>query len=166
MGSPKWRSPHPRSVRRYKSNVGSNPAPAIQPFRPLIDGLSRHRFANYLPFYYMNKSQYQIYLKSEHWQRVRGMRLQFSGFRCEHCGCRVTLQVHHLTYARIHREQLADLIVLCDRCHSTIEESIRERSHSRKAKAVHLRRYTHKMLLSAGISMHQHRTRKEINGLV
>jgi 5-methylcytosine-specific restriction endonuclease McrA len=113
----------------------------------------------------MNKTQYSAYLQSDHWQRVRTRRLNFARFRCEHCGYHATLQVHHLTYARIRQESQADLIVLCDRCHRTIEEIIGDRLHSRKGKAVALRRYTHKRLRLAGIPMVFHATGKQIDGM-
>jgi len=71
-----------------------------------------------------NSQQYQEYLKSEQWQIKRSVALQQAEFMCEHCGDTSKLEVHHKTYERLYKERLADLEVLCSRCH---ERADRER---------------------------------------
>lgn len=67
----------------------------------------------------MNAKQqwYQDYLQSDHWRDLRGAKLLEAGFRCQKCGKKSQLQVHHKTYERVSREKLSDLEVLCDPCH-------------------------------------------------
>lgn len=61
--------------------------------------------------------KYLQYLASPAWARKR--RLVFIRDRgiCQACMYGRAEHVHHLTYARIFREDLEDLISLCDYCH-------------------------------------------------
>jgi 5-methylcytosine-specific restriction endonuclease McrA len=61
---------------------------------------------------------YETYLHSAEWKSIRGQVLARDGYRCQSCGARTGLQIHHLTYERRGREALGDLTVLCDACHS------------------------------------------------
>jgi len=58
------------------------------------------------------------YLKSDHWQRVRKAKLKQAGYRCEKCGAKERLDIHHLTYARLGHERMSDLKTLCRGCHT------------------------------------------------
>ena len=49
---------------------------------------------------------------------VKIRKLNAVGHRCENCDERSSLQVHHLTYARLGREIDEDLVVLCRMCHA------------------------------------------------
>lgn len=69
-------------------------------------------------------TNYQQYIQSEQWQSIRRRKLTQCAYRCEHCGDNDTLNVHHLTYARVYREELEDLMVLCYRCHASVEAII------------------------------------------
>lgn len=62
---------------------------------------------------------YKSYMNSGNWRRKRSLKLEQAGHRCEACGRRQAkgLHVHHLTYARLGNERLADLAVLCKDCH-------------------------------------------------
>ena len=52
--------------------------------------------------------------------------LEAAGYECQRCGAvDVELQVHHLTYARLGREDWEDLKVVCSPCHA-IEDRERE----------------------------------------
>lgn len=61
---------------------------------------------------------YKEYLSSPHWQHMRQMALERSGHRCQLCGYRGNLKVHHNTYQNRGHEELTDLVVLCGKCHS------------------------------------------------
>lgn len=125
-------------------------------------------FCSFPPFSFysiMNKAQYAQYLKTDHWQRVRIRRIKIAEFRCEHCGGDGLLEVHHLTYARIRKEQMADLMALCSRCHRLIEDSIRESGHTRRASAKSLRRFTHKRLKKMGVPMFNSRPMRAVTGM-
>lgn len=65
---------------------------------------------------------YNSYLLSEAWNEKRTMRLKLSGWKCEACGAKQLLQVHHLTYERIFQEPMEDLMVLCRIHHEAAEE--------------------------------------------
>lgn len=62
---------------------------------------------------------YDEYLKTDHWQRLRSLKLTEALNACQVCNCSDgRLEVHHRTYDRRGAEWMQDLTVLCDRCHS------------------------------------------------
>ncbi|MEM7019159.1 MAG: HNH endonuclease [Pseudomonadota bacterium] len=63
------------------------------------------------------KNPYQRYLASTAWKVKRRAAVFRDGAQCRHCGSRHKLQVHHLTYKRLGRELMDDLITLCNACH-------------------------------------------------
>lgn len=65
----------------------------------------------------MNKSQYKEYLASRKWAVLREKVRFRSGNKCERCLLGNHDATHHLTYERIGKEDLEDLIALCDNCH-------------------------------------------------
>jgi hypothetical protein len=69
-------------------------------------------------------SDYIDYLQSEAWQKKRMQRLAIAKFRCAACGSNDRMQVHHLTYARIFNEDMADLLPLCHLHHKAAEEMV------------------------------------------
>lgn len=69
-------------------------------------------------------NDYVEYLQSKEWNRRRSQRLILSNNRCEACGKRKRLHVHHLTYKNVFHETMDDLMTLCDICHTAIEAAI------------------------------------------
>lgn len=66
--------------------------------------------------------EYSLYLQSPEWQKKRTERLKIDNFKCAVCGRPMDLQVHHLNYYNIGRENVyTDLITLCKFCHTDIE---------------------------------------------
>lgn len=65
----------------------------------------------------LRRLPYAEYLKTAHWQRVRGLALEQAGHACDLCGHGERLEVHHRTYERLGFERQSDLIVLCHECH-------------------------------------------------
>lgn len=63
----------------------------------------------------MNK-EYIKYLKSDTWKQKRINILRLIK-KCEVCGSKKNLQVHHLNYNNIFNELYSDLKVMCKRCH-------------------------------------------------
>jgi len=63
------------------------------------------------------KARYQSFLGSDHWRELREAKILDSDGKCEKCGRRSQLHVHHKTYERRGRERLDDLQVLCENCH-------------------------------------------------
>ncbi|MCK6460844.1 MAG: HNH endonuclease [Planctomycetes bacterium] len=59
-----------------------------------------------------------VYLQSAHWRNTRHAALRIHGHRCAECGSPHSLDVHHLRYGNLWREDPArDLQVLCRDCH-------------------------------------------------
>jgi 5-methylcytosine-specific restriction endonuclease McrA len=63
---------------------------------------------------------YDRYLASPQWATKRAAALARDNYRCCGCGVRRATQVHHLTYARVGREMLFDLVSICDECHDLV----------------------------------------------
>lgn len=63
---------------------------------------------------------YADYLRSAPWRALRRKVLERSGGRCEGCADAAATQVHHLTYERVGREMLFDLVALCAACHAKV----------------------------------------------
>jgi hypothetical protein len=73
----------------------------------------------------MGFKTYDEYLASPYWLAFRQRLLSERG-ACDDCGTRQSLQLHHLSYARLGAEVAADVRVLCQPCH--------EKVHGRKFK--------------------------------
>jgi hypothetical protein len=65
----------------------------------------------------LKNMDYELYLKTEEWQRTRLDAIERARGACEKCGSGEKLQVHHITYERRGEELPEDLIVLCKKCH-------------------------------------------------
>lgn len=66
--------------------------------------------------------QYSIYLSSPEWRIKRSLVLKRANGICEGCGITKATQVHHLTYVRLYKEMLFDLVAICDDCHQSLHE--------------------------------------------
>jgi 5-methylcytosine-specific restriction endonuclease McrA len=62
--------------------------------------------------------EYLEYLTTDHWKQVALEAKQRANWQCALCASSSSLHVHHRTYARVGREQPADLVVLCWSCHA------------------------------------------------
>lgn len=77
----------------------------------------------------------EVYLQSDHWQKVRAERLKLDGHRCRLCFTSPTksnpLEVHHSHYDDVlYREHLVNppvLITLCKLCHKAHHRAMRAR---------------------------------------
>lgn len=65
------------------------------------------------------KAEYTAYLRSDRWKKIRAEKIKEVGGKCQHCWATKRLQVHHLSYDFLGREELAmsSLLVLCRPCH-------------------------------------------------
>lgn len=71
-------------------------------------------------------STYDAYLASPHWRDVkRRYRESDRPQDCFLCGESQHVQLHHMTYVRLGRERLDDLVSLCARCHTMVHILIR-----------------------------------------
>jgi hypothetical protein len=67
------------------------------------------------------RRDYENHLLSPGWKSLRKLILNRSGGVCEREGCdRMAVHIHHLTYERLGREDLSDLLALCFDCHNEI----------------------------------------------
>lgn len=64
------------------------------------------------------RTPYAVYLKSVHWQRVRGEALERANGHCQLCFAQYGLEVHHNNYRNRGKERPSDVIVLCRKCHA------------------------------------------------
>ena len=80
--------------------------------------------------------QYLKYLQSEAWRRKRIARLDFDHNECTICGNKRNLDVHHVNYDNIFKEDIyRDLRTLCRDCHEKIEKEKRKTPPTETQKA-------------------------------
>jgi 5-methylcytosine-specific restriction endonuclease McrA len=72
--------------------------------------------------------EYRDYLTSEEWAQRRAFMLKRADYRCQDCNSPESLQLHHLTYERIGRERITDLLVLCSDCHTAYHDRLNSAS--------------------------------------
>ncbi len=89
---------------------------------------------------------YKKYLKSEKWFLKREALFVDRGKKCERCGSKENIQVHHIHYRNIYFENLEDLMVVCKSCHRKIhgivdkeKKPIHKRNKKKKKKKPTLR---------------------------
>jgi hypothetical protein len=64
---------------------------------------------------------YEDYLRSPHWPSLRKQAARELVYICV-CGADRHLHLHHMAYARLGHERLADLRWLCERCHHMVHD--------------------------------------------
>jgi hypothetical protein len=69
-----------------------------------------------------HKEKYHEYLLSEKWLNLRKKKVKEAGGCCQLCSSKAALHVHHKSYDNVFNEQLADLIVLCKKCHEKFHD--------------------------------------------
>jgi 5-methylcytosine-specific restriction endonuclease McrA len=62
---------------------------------------------------------YNRYLESNQWKEKAKKVRRRDKYKCRVCG-KPGWVVHHLTYKRVGKERLSDLITLCEHCHKDI----------------------------------------------
>jgi len=74
------------------------------------------------------KVEYTKFLKSEYWGEVRKNVLARDCNKCQFCGSKKRLEIHHYSYKNHLNElnNLDDLVTLCHSCHSNVDEIINE----------------------------------------
>jgi 5-methylcytosine-specific restriction endonuclease McrA len=79
--------------------------------------------------------QYIGYIASSAWRVRRQRAIERAGGKCQVCGDRRFLQVHHNDYGRLGHEADEDLTVLCWYCHAVATWAIRLRRWWRRKSA-------------------------------
>jgi len=65
-----------------------------------------------------NNKMYQDYMTSDAWRTKANERLKIDNYMCVLCGCCGELEVHHISYKRLTKENVyEDLVSVCPRCH-------------------------------------------------
>lgn len=64
-----------------------------------------------------DKKAYNDYLHSYEWRTKRKLALEFYGRNCCLCSSTHSIQVHHRNYKNLFKENMEDLILLCESCH-------------------------------------------------
>jgi 5-methylcytosine-specific restriction endonuclease McrA len=70
---------------------------------------------------------YVIYLRSPLWRLRRRLWIIQAGGRCQRCGSRRRLTIHHRSYRRLGHEHSSDVAVLCWYCHRREHHAIPRR---------------------------------------
>ena len=66
--------------------------------------------------------EYQEYLQSARWRKLRRAVMLRAKGRCEICRRWEGTECAHLTYERLFNEPISDLIWLCRQCHKKLDE--------------------------------------------
>jgi 5-methylcytosine-specific restriction endonuclease McrA len=64
--------------------------------------------------------EYQIYMQSPQWARIRAAVFQRDRKICQGCLRNTATEVHHLTYANVYAEFMFELVALCSDCHGRL----------------------------------------------
>ncbi len=67
--------------------------------------------------------EYRQHLRSDGWRARRSAYFKAHGYRCEACGIRKKITVHHLHYDTLGHESDKDIVTLCWRCHRNCHEA-------------------------------------------
>lgn len=59
---------------------------------------------------------HEIYLKSVHWEEISNKYKSYYG-KCQVCGSKSKLNLHHNNYDNLYKETDKDVVVLCEKCH-------------------------------------------------
>lgn len=75
----------------------------------------------------MDKTFYNSYIKGPRWAAKREAYFNAFGKYCRACLTTYgPIQLHHMTYDRLGRERMSDLIALCTKCHREVESLYRK----------------------------------------
>jgi len=87
-------------------------------FEITIGALTNRRLKRYKKEDY-DKALYDNHINSKEWRITRLTRLELDNYRCVSCGRYVKekFNCHHLTYKRLGKEKLKDVVTLCVPCH-------------------------------------------------
>lgn len=67
---------------------------------------------------------YRDYLQTPEWKRKAADHRKRGGYRCQVCNSNQDrLNIHHRTYERLGREQVSDLVCLCENCHHLFHQN-------------------------------------------
>lgn len=69
-----------------------------------------------------HKAAYNKYLQSPEWAIIKIEMRTFYGNKCQECGSKRKLHVHHKHYKNFGNEEPEDLMLVCEKCHIAIHK--------------------------------------------
>lgn len=66
------------------------------------------------------REEYENYIKGPIWREFREKAFDFYGRNCSTCGSVYNLHVHHKHYKTFMKEQVGDVMILCETCHEAV----------------------------------------------
>jgi 5-methylcytosine-specific restriction endonuclease McrA len=85
-----------------------------------------------------NSPQYKKSLSATHWRKLRNQIIKARGRKCERCGYAYfseNLSLHHKHYDNIGNETIADVELLCKKCHGIADlERIKQTDRKNESK--------------------------------
>lgn len=81
-----------------------------------------------------NAWDYQKYINSKWWREKRMERLKLDGFKCQLCGSGMNLNVHHINYENLGKENIDDIVTLCRSCHAKVHRTTEEELKTKPGK--------------------------------
>ena len=79
---------------------------------------------------------YPAYLRSARWAGIRRKVKERDGWCCQYCGTDDQLEVHHVHYRSVGRENGHELVTLCRLCHESEHEDARKAGGLRHREAL------------------------------
>lgn len=77
---------------------------------------------------------YSDYLNSFHWEQIK---LKYRDRKCFCCLVETQLQLHHISYENLGKENASDLVTLCKKCHQSTHKLITNGSKLHSAHFIH-----------------------------
>ena len=73
---------------------------------------------------FMSAENKLAYLQSPKWYSIRIAIIAADDFKCQVCGSKHNLEVHHITYANLGNEKPEQLGTVCRACHQAIHDKL------------------------------------------
>ena len=114
----------PKSTKRHKEPTNKiditttrETEPRAQPFFASYNSNRKSKWKT--PEIKEDVLNYEKYILSLQWRtsKPRQKTISLDNFSCRMCGSTYKLQVHHITYKNLGKEELNDLATLCSVCH-------------------------------------------------
>ena len=97
---------------------------------------ARDAFYRYVRLHH-HKMDWQEYMQSPEWQRLRSEALRRDKYVCQLCGESKNLHVHHISYEHVGTaREIDDVVSLCARCHDEVHAAHGEEAGRRYQMAV------------------------------
>lgn len=79
---------------------------------------------------------YSKYIVSESWKNFTKRFYKKNKKECASCSGKTEIDIHHMTYERLGHELMEDVVALCNDCHFSFHERMKERTGKRTKKVM------------------------------